>query len=101
MGEVASELADRFFITDDNPKDEDRSKILAEIESGVGAKADYEVMPERRTAIESAIDELEPRSCLLVAGKGHERHQIVSGNWIEYNDREFVERLAREKGLLE
>ncbi len=100
MGKIATEHADRFFITDDNPKGENRTKILTEIEQGVGKDADYEVVPERKSAIESAMDELTPGSCLLVAGKGHERHQIVSGEWIKYNDREFVEKLAKKKSLI-
>lgn len=100
MGEVATEYADRFFITDDNPKGEDRTKILDEIEEGVGKSADYEVIPERKSAIEAAMDELKPGDCLLVAGKGHERHQIVSGGWIEYNDSEFIEKLAKRKSLI-
>ncbi|MFB6215161.1 MAG: Mur ligase family protein, partial [Candidatus Bipolaricaulia bacterium] len=87
MGKIATEYADRFFITDDNPKGENRTSILVEIEEGVGKGADYEVIPERKSAIEAAMDELTQGSCLLVAGKGHERFQVVSGDWIEYNDR--------------
>ena len=101
MGEVAARHADRFFITDDNPKGEDRSRILQDIERGVREGANYAIIPERKDAIEAAIDELTPGSCLLVAGKGHEQYQIVSGEWIEYNDREYVEKLAGEKSLLQ
>ncbi|MFB6290933.1 MAG: UDP-N-acetylmuramoyl-L-alanyl-D-glutamate--2,6-diaminopimelate ligase [Candidatus Bipolaricaulia bacterium] len=100
MGEVATVYADRFFLTDDNPKKEDRHKILREIEQGVGTTADYESIPNRKTAIETAIEELTRDSCLLVAGKGHESYQIVSGNLIEYNDTEFVKETAKEKGLI-
>ncbi|MBS3787060.1 UDP-N-acetylmuramoyl-L-alanyl-D-glutamate--2,6-diaminopimelate ligase [Candidatus Bipolaricaulota bacterium] len=100
MGKVATEYADRFFITDDNPKGENRIRILEEIERGVGKGAHYEVIPERKSAIETAMDELTPESCLLVAGKGHERYQIVSGEWVEYNDRDYVEKLASKKSLI-
>lgn len=99
MGKIATKYADRFFITDDNPKGENRTTILAEIEEGVERGANYEVIPERKSAIEEALDELTPGSCLLVAGKGHERYQVVSGNWVEYNDKEFLEKLTREKSL--
>ncbi len=100
MAEVATKYADRFFITDDNPKGENRTKILDEIEEGVGKGANYDVIPERKSAIETAMDELKPGNCLLVAGKGHESHQIVSGEWIEYNDSDFIEKLAKRKFLI-
>lgn len=100
MGKVATEYADKFFITDDNPKGENRTTILDEIEQGVGKGADYEVIPERKSAINAAMEKLTPGSCLLIAGKGHERYQIVSGEWIEYNDMNFIEKLAREKSLI-
>ena len=100
MGKIATKYADRFFITDDNPKGENRNRIMEEIERGVRKGADYEVIPQRKSAIERAMKELTSGSCLLVAGKGHETHQIVSDKWIEYNDRDFVERLAREKSLI-
>ncbi|MBS3736259.1 UDP-N-acetylmuramoyl-L-alanyl-D-glutamate--2,6-diaminopimelate ligase [Candidatus Bipolaricaulota bacterium] len=99
MGKIAAKHSDRFFITDDNPKGEDRTSILAEIEEGVGKGSNYEVIPERKSAIEAALDELAPGSCLLVAGKGHERYQVISGDWVEYNDREFLEKLTRKKSL--
>ena len=100
MGEIATKYADRFFITDDNPKGENRKSILDEIERGVSKGANYEVIPERKSAIERAMKELTSESCLLVAGKGHETYQIVSGKWIDYNDKDFVERLARKKSLI-
>lgn len=100
MGKVATEYADRFFLTDDNPKGENRTRILEEIERGVTKEADYEVIPERKSAIDTAMDELIPGSCLLVAGKGHEMYQILSGERIEYNDMDFVEELASKKSLI-
>lgn len=100
MGKIATELAEKAFLTDDNPKEENRMKILEEIESGIEKKNNYEIIADRKEAIETAIDELPDAGCLLIAGKGHERHQIVSGEWIAYNDADFVKKLAREKSLL-
>ncbi len=101
MGKIAVEYSDKAFITDDNPKRENRMEILREIEAGVQTEGVYTVIPERKDAIETAFDELTPGSCLLIAGKGHERHQVVGKKWIEYNDRDFVEKLARRKSLLQ
>ncbi|MFW6104808.1 MAG: UDP-N-acetylmuramoyl-L-alanyl-D-glutamate--2,6-diaminopimelate ligase [Candidatus Bipolaricaulota bacterium] len=101
MGRVASKYANRIFITDDNPKSEDRMEILSEIQKGIKENSNYSVIPDRKTAIEKAIDELKPESCLLIAGKGHEQYQIVSDNWISHNDKEFVEKICREKSLIQ
>jgi len=100
MGKIASELADSAFITDDNPKKEDRMKILEEIESGITTKDNYEIIPDRKEAIEAALEKITGEGCLLIAGKGHEQHQIVSGEWLDYSDADFVKKLAREKSLL-
>ncbi len=100
MGKIATELADMAYITDDNPKKEDRTKILREIEHGIEKEEKYEIIPERKEAIEAAIEDLRSGGCLLVAGKGHERHQIVSDNWLDYNDAEYIKELAKEKSLL-
>jgi len=100
MGRIASEYADRIYITDDNPKSEDRMEILKEIENGVKKDSNYSIIPGRKAAIEKAIDELAPEGCLLIAGKGHERYQIVSDNWISHNDKEFVKKICREKSLI-
>ena len=100
MGAIASELAERIYLTDDNPKSEDRLKIIRDIKAGLASESHVEVVPERKEAIELALEGLGAKTCLLVAGKGHERHQIVSGEWIEYNDMDYIRKLATEKSLL-
>lgn len=100
MGGVAEEYADKIYITDDNPKKENRKEILDEIASGIEDSSIYSVIPTRKEAIESAVDQLGSGESLLVTGKGHERYQVVGEEWIEYNDMEYLDKLCREKGLI-
>ncbi len=94
MGAVAARLADRIVLTDDNPRGEDPEAIVADIVAGLAVEAPgapgapgaprtpppparLEVEHDRRRAIEAAIRAAGPQDVVLVAGKGHEREQIV------------------------
>ena len=74
MGEIAARLADRAIVTDDNPRREDPAAIR---------RAILEACPG---AIHSAIEGLGPGDGLLIAGKGHEREQIVGERAIAFDD---------------
>lgn len=97
MGAAAERNADYVFLTDDNPKSEDEKRILAEIAQGFSDKNNFETIPDRRAAIERALDRLGAEDCLLIAGKGHERYQVFSDRWVEYSDREFVKKIIAER----
>jgi UDP-N-acetylmuramoyl-L-alanyl-D-glutamate--2,6-diaminopimelate ligase len=94
MGEAATRLADRTFITSDNPRSEDPLAIIAEIEPGAlrGGGA-YAVEPDRRAAIAAAISEASPGDVVVIAGKGHETGQQFAGHTVPFDDRE----VAREQ----
>ena len=62
--------------------------IIAEIVSGLESKP--EVVPDRRAAIERAIELAEPGDVVVIAGKGHERGQEVAGSVIPFDDREVA-----------
>jgi UDP-N-acetylmuramoyl-L-alanyl-D-glutamate--2,6-diaminopimelate ligase len=87
MGEVASRLAARIYVTDDNPRTEDAKIIRAEIL--VAAKQAIEI-PDRAEAIATAIKVLGKGDILLVAGKGHEEGQIVGQLTIPFSDHDAV-----------
>jgi len=90
MGRIASELADRTFVTSDNPRSEDPQAIVDEILSGVVAAAGLRVEIDRRAAIRLAVTEAEPGDVVVVAGKGHETYQIVGTTAAHFDDREEV-----------
>jgi len=87
MGEIAARLADRVYVTDDNPRTEDAATIRSEI---LAAAPEATEIGDRRKAIEAAIRALEPGDALLIAGKGHEDYQIVGTTKHHFSDHEVV-----------
>ena len=80
MGRIAGELADRVFVTSDNPRGEDPQAIVAAIMQGIqaaGASARARLIHDRARAISSALEQASAGDVVLVAGKGHEPFQIV------------------------
>jgi UDP-N-acetylmuramoyl-L-alanyl-D-glutamate--2,6-diaminopimelate ligase len=95
MGRVAARLSDVVIVTSDNPRSEDPAAIVREIEAGVrdareGAPVRYEVIVDRRAAIEAAVREAKPGDTVLIAGKGHEDYQIVGSARLHFDDREVA-----------
>lgn len=89
MGGVVSELADYAVITNDNPRSEEPRAIIHEISSGMKSGS-YEVVPDRREAIEAALALAREGDVVLVAGKGHEAYQITGASAAHFDDRETV-----------
>src|SRR2546421_731142 len=90
-GEVASRLADRVYVTDDNP----RTEPPAEIRRAILAAAPNAVeIGDRREAIATAIAELEPGDLLVIAGKGHETGQIVGTKTYPFDDAAIAREFA-------
>jgi len=85
MGAIAARLADRIYVTDDNPRTEDAGGIRAEIVAGLGV-AEHAVVGDRRAAIFRAIAEARPGDTILIAGKGHENYQIVGTQVLPFDD---------------
>jgi UDP-N-acetylmuramoyl-L-alanyl-D-glutamate--2,6-diaminopimelate ligase len=94
MGEIASRLADRIWITSDNPRTEDPQKILEAILEGVtpsGKAVSVEI--DRGKAIAAAYEGTRAGDVLLVAGKGHEDYQIVGVEKLPYSDHAELRKL--------
>ncbi|MEO9170668.1 MAG: UDP-N-acetylmuramoyl-L-alanyl-D-glutamate--2,6-diaminopimelate ligase [Candidatus Aquilonibacter sp.] len=85
MGRVAAAIADRIYITSDNPRTEDAAAIAHDIEAGIGGHV-YAVELDRRAAIERAIADAHPGDVVLIAGKGHENYQIVGDQTLSFDD---------------
>ncbi len=101
MGKVAGELADRVIATSDNPRSEDPRAILAAVEEGLrqSGNSGYRLVPDRREAIREAIAgaAAEPGWVVLVAGKGHEREQIVGAERLPFSDLEEIAKALEER----
>ena len=87
MGRVASEGADLFYATSDNPRTEDPDTIVDHMLAGVVGEAWVREV-DRRTAIQRAILAADPSDTVLIAGKGHEDYQILGTRKIHFDDRE-------------
>jgi UDP-N-acetylmuramoyl-L-alanyl-D-glutamate--2,6-diaminopimelate ligase len=90
MGGIAAQRADRIIVTDDNPRSEDPATIRAAIIAGARTASELREIGDRRQAIRTAIAELEPGDAVLIAGKGHERGQIVGQRVLEFSDHDEV-----------
>lgn len=78
MAKVASEYADRIIITSDNPRSEDRMKIIDEVLVGLDKNKNHTVIPDRREAVEYTIESAREGEMILLCGKGHEKYEILS-----------------------
>jgi UDP-N-acetylmuramoyl-L-alanyl-D-glutamate--2,6-diaminopimelate ligase len=91
MGDIASQLSDILIITSDNPRGENPMEIIDEILSGAEKnKKSIYIQENRRKAIEYALKIAVKNDIILLAGKGHETHQIIGGEEIPMDEREIV-----------
>jgi UDP-N-acetylmuramoyl-L-alanyl-D-glutamate--2,6-diaminopimelate ligase len=87
MGIAAGEGSDIVVATSDNPRSEDPIAILEEIRVGLDStKTQYIVEPDRAAAIALVLRKAKPNDVVLIAGKGHEKEQILSTGAIPFDD---------------
>ena len=87
MGRVAGEGSDLVVLTSDNPRTEEPAAILAEVHAGMrGTAVECHVIEDRRRAIDFALHQARTGDVLLIAGKGHERVQIVGDRMLPFDD---------------
>ncbi len=96
MGEIATRLSDLVVITNDNPRSEDPSSIIADILRGVRGE-NYRVIPDRFEAIREAIRMAEKGDIVLIAGKGHEEYQEIKGERFHFSDQESAALAIKER----
>ncbi|MBW3668132.1 MAG: UDP-N-acetylmuramoyl-L-alanyl-D-glutamate--2,6-diaminopimelate ligase [Actinobacteria bacterium] len=93
MGQVAAEVADLAFLTNDNPRSEDPMAIIAEVLTGVPLRRSVTVEPDRAAAIGMALGAARPGDIVVIAGKGHETGQTTGEVTVPFDDREVARRL--------
>ena len=89
MGEIATNLSDYVIFTNDNPRTEDPKIIMDNIISGVHKK-NYEIIFDRKEAINKGLEMLNKNDTLLILGKGHEDYQIIGHEKHHLDDKEIV-----------
>jgi len=96
MGKIAEKYSERIYLTDDNPRNENPSKIRKDIKKGI-KKTKIKEIPNRKKAIHDAIMSLNTGELLLVAGKGHEKTQDYGGKKLFFSDQEIILRSIKLK----
>ena len=98
MGRIAAQLADRIWLTSDNPRSEDPEAIIAEIARGVVPlpPEGYTSDPDRGAAIHEALGWARTGDTVVIAGKGHETYQIIAGQTFPFDDRQITRQILTE-----
>ena len=104
MGAVAGRLSDVIVITSDNPRSEDPQRIIEEIQRGITAdtrRAEGQrllAIADRHAAIAKAVEIARPGDLVLIAGKGHEKYQVIGDRTLPFDDAAVArEALGRRK----
>ncbi|HKY19592.1 MAG TPA: UDP-N-acetylmuramoyl-L-alanyl-D-glutamate--2,6-diaminopimelate ligase [Vicinamibacterales bacterium] len=103
MGAVAARLSDVVVMTSDNPRSEDPTRIIDEIKRGVPPASDRDAasvvaIVDRKEAIQFAIGKAQPGDLVLLAGKGHEKSQVIGTRELPFDEAEIArEALERRR----
>ncbi|MBK7582460.1 MAG: UDP-N-acetylmuramyl-tripeptide synthetase [Myxococcales bacterium] len=95
MGRAVGERADECIVTNDNPRAEDPRSIAKSVARGAerGGRAYVQIELDRRAAIEKALSRAKPGDVVVIAGKGHERGQVIGTETLPFSDVEEALRL--------
>ncbi|NQY11440.1 MAG: UDP-N-acetylmuramoyl-L-alanyl-D-glutamate--2,6-diaminopimelate ligase [Flavobacteriales bacterium] len=93
MAKVACEFSDKVILTSDNPRNENASDIIKQMEKGVNAMSQRKTLSivDRKEAIKTACSLADHGDIILVAGKGHEKYQEINGEKLPFNDVQVLE----------
>ena len=84
MGKIAARHADHAVVTNDNPRSEPPAEIIADILEEMDD--DTVVIEDRAAAIAHAVSAASDDDTVLIAGKGHEEHQILGEQRLKFSD---------------
>ena len=110
MGAVAGRLSDLIVLTSDNPRGEDPTRIIEEIQRGITSDTKKDTgqrlltIVDRRAAIAKAIELARLGDLVLIAGKGHEKYQVIGDRVLPFADaavaREALSRRRTNSGVV-
>ncbi|MGN6213548.1 UDP-N-acetylmuramoyl-L-alanyl-D-glutamate--2,6-diaminopimelate ligase [Parafilimonas sp.] len=92
MAGIAAALSNRIIFTSDNPRSEDPAQILKDMEAGLnsaGRRKSISIV-DRKEAIKTAVSFANSEDIILVAGKGHEKYQIIGNQKLHFDDKEVL-----------
>ena len=98
MGRVSGRLSDLTILTSDNPREEEVSKIISDIEKGIQkTKGEYLKIPDRKEALFYAVSNAKEGDIIIVAGKGHETYQEIKGIKYHLDDKEIIQKIIEKE----
>jgi len=88
MADIATKHSDKVLLTSDNPRTEDPTQIIKDMEAGVDKTLLKKTLSitDRREAIKAAAAMAESGDIILVAGKGHETYQEINRVRSDFDD---------------
>lgn len=96
LGDVASRECDLCILTSDNPDFEEPLNVIADIAASFkGTDCEYLVEPDRKKAVELAINIAKEGDMIVFAGKGHEEYQLIKGERVPFSEREIAIEAAK------
>ncbi|MCC5936216.1 MAG: UDP-N-acetylmuramoyl-L-alanyl-D-glutamate--2,6-diaminopimelate ligase [Lunatimonas sp.] len=95
MAKIACQHSEKTILTSDNPRDEDPTQIIREMEAGINPVDLRKTLSiaDRREAIKTACAIAQKGDIILIAGKGHEAYQEIKGVRYPFDDKETVKEL--------
>lgn len=90
MGMIADRYADVIVLTSDNPRYENPADVINDIARGISRHEAVMIEPDREIAIRNTIKSASSTDIILVAGKGHEDFQEVSGIRKPFSDQKII-----------
>lgn len=96
MGKAAAELSDYSVVTTDNARFEEPAAIAAQVVAGFGSSKNFQVVLDRRVAIQTAMGMAKTGDVVLLAGKGHETYQEIGGTRSAFDDRQVAREVLEQ-----
>ena len=98
MANIASTWSNKLIITSDNPRSEDPTDIIAEMEQGVEPQNQRKTIAitDRKQAIKVACQLAQDHDIILIAGKGHETYQEIKGVKYDFDDLQTVKDILNQ-----
>jgi len=99
MAQIASSMSNKVIFTSDNPRTEEPTAILTEMEKGVEPQNQRKTLTiaDRKQAIKTACQLANPNDIILIAGKGHETYQEIKGVRHHFDDMEIVNEFLTQR----
>lgn len=95
MAQIATTFSNRAIFTSDNPRSEDPVQILKDMEAGLNSAGRRKSVSiaDRREAIKTAVSFANSEDIILLAGKGHEKYQVVKNQSLHFDDKEVLKEM--------